>query len=89
MTKEVWTRLGMDPDDKSTWTAHTNMPSHNTFDAAHFAPRAWASICELCGGEVTPHTPPPQNKNRSTTRLVSSPLRLDDSSLHKQHVAQT
>jgi hypothetical protein len=27
------------------------MPWHFTFDAAEFAPRAWAAICELCGGE--------------------------------------
>jgi hypothetical protein len=27
------------------------MPCLNTFDAADFAPRAWAAICELCGGE--------------------------------------
>lgn len=27
------------------------MPAHNTFDARDFAPRAWAAISELCGGE--------------------------------------
>lgn len=42
----------MDPNDKSTWhTARTNMPSHQTHDARAFAPRAWAAICELLGGE--------------------------------------
>jgi len=42
----------MDPNDQSTWTRlRTNMPCHSTFDAADFAPRAWAAICELCGGE--------------------------------------
>ena len=42
----------MDPNDQSTWTRlRTNMPCLNTFDAADFAPRAWAAICELCGGE--------------------------------------
>lgn len=52
VTKDVWTRLGMSPTDKSTWTRQrTNMPSHMTFDAAEFAPRAWTAICELCGGE--------------------------------------
>lgn len=52
VTETVWTRLGMDPNDRSTWTRlRTNMPSHSTFDAADFAPRAWAAICELCGGE--------------------------------------
>ncbi|KAA8633839.1 hypothetical protein SMACR_05325 [Sordaria macrospora] len=48
----VWTRLGMDPNDKSTWIKErVNMPSHVDFDAAEFAPRAWAAISELCGGE--------------------------------------
>lgn len=27
------------------------MPSHRTFDVSEFAPKAWAAICELCGGE--------------------------------------
>lgn len=48
----VWTRLGMSPTDKSTWTKErTNMPSHRSFDCATFAPRAWQAMCELCGGE--------------------------------------
>ncbi|KAI2612648.1 uncharacterized protein GGS25DRAFT_529275 [Hypoxylon fragiforme] len=48
----VWTRLGMSPTDKRTWTKErTNMPSHRAFDCAAFAPKAWAAICELCGGE--------------------------------------
>jgi hypothetical protein len=52
VTKDVWTRLGMDPNDKTTWhRVWTNMPHHNTFDARDFAPRAWAAISELCGGE--------------------------------------
>jgi hypothetical protein len=55
----VWTRLGMDPNDKSTWTQElTHMPHHREFDASEFAPRAWAAICELCGGEdrITPES---------------------------------
>ncbi|KAK2604385.1 hypothetical protein N8I77_007322 [Diaporthe amygdali] len=52
ITKDVWTRLGMDPKDKTTWhRVWTNMPHHNTFDASTFAPRAWAAISEVCGGE--------------------------------------
>lgn len=52
ITKDVWTRLGMDPLDKSTWNAQrTHMPNLNTFNAADFAPKAWAAICELCGGK--------------------------------------
>ena len=51
-TKDVWIRLGMSPDDKSTWTVNkVNMPMHNEFDSAAFAPKAWAAICELCGGK--------------------------------------
>ncbi|KAK5125094.1 hypothetical protein LTR85_000768 [Meristemomyces frigidus] len=53
ITSNVWTRLGMSPTDKSTWhTERTNMPSHNTFDASNFAPKAWGAICELVGGET-------------------------------------
>ncbi|KAH8673564.1 hypothetical protein BX600DRAFT_208533 [Xylariales sp. PMI_506] len=52
VTKDVWTRLGMSPTDRLTWDrARIHMPSHRTFDCAQFAPRAWAAICELCGGE--------------------------------------
>lgn len=34
------------------------MPHHKSFNAAQFAPKAWAAICELCGGEnrVSPHS---------------------------------
>ncbi|TDZ24392.1 hypothetical protein Cob_v003053 [Colletotrichum orbiculare MAFF 240422] len=51
VTKDVWTRLGADPADKATWKALTNMPHHRSFDCSEFSPRAWAAICELCGGE--------------------------------------
>ena len=52
VTATVWARLGMDPNDKSTWhTLRTNMPAHNHFEASEFAPKAWAAIGELLGGE--------------------------------------
>jgi hypothetical protein len=52
ITSNVWTRLGMDPLDKSTWhTLRTNMPAHNHFSASEFAPKAWTAIGELLGGE--------------------------------------
>ncbi|KAK7742072.1 hypothetical protein SLS53_004658 [Cytospora paraplurivora] len=55
-TKDVWTRLGMSPTDKTTWhTPRTNMPSHQSVDASSFAPRAWAAVCELLGGEARVH----------------------------------
>ncbi|KAL4944147.1 hypothetical protein BDV06DRAFT_210530 [Aspergillus oleicola] len=51
-TKDVWIRLGYSPTDKSTWTKERiNMPHHRSEPVATFAPKAWAAICELCGGE--------------------------------------
>ncbi|KAJ7670352.1 hypothetical protein B0H17DRAFT_1183722 [Mycena rosella] len=51
-TANLWTRLGMSPDDKSTWhNERTNMPSHNAVRISEFAPKAWSAICELVGGE--------------------------------------
>jgi len=58
ITSSVWARLGVSPSDKSTWSAipnlvagRVNMPSHNTFSAKDFAPKAWSAICNLVGGE--------------------------------------
>ncbi|KFA50005.1 hypothetical protein S40293_05975 [Stachybotrys chartarum IBT 40293] len=51
-TANVWTRLGMDPNDKSTWhTERNHMSKLNVVPAAEIAPVAWQAICELCGGE--------------------------------------
>lgn len=51
MQKNLWTRLGMDPNDRSTWhTERTNMPFFNEFSVADFAPKAWSGICQLLGG---------------------------------------
>lgn len=37
MTKDIWTRLGMDPDDKATWDREwINMPGESL---SHFGPR--------------------------------------------------
>lgn len=50
--ENVWNRLGFDPNDKSTWTAErTHMPKHHAVSAKELAPKAWAAICELSGGE--------------------------------------
>ncbi|EMD00309.1 hypothetical protein BAUCODRAFT_30792 [Baudoinia panamericana UAMH 10762] len=52
MTANLWTRLGMSPEDKTTWTAErVNMPAHNQYLASEIAPKAWAAICDLTGGE--------------------------------------
>ncbi|KAJ7670637.1 hypothetical protein DFH06DRAFT_139938 [Mycena polygramma] len=51
-TSKLWTRLGMSPDDTTTWhTERTNMPSHTSVLISEFAPKAWSAICELIGGE--------------------------------------
>jgi hypothetical protein len=48
----VWVRLGASPADQSTWpTGRVNMPGHMTVPAKDFAPKAFAAICELVGGE--------------------------------------
>ena len=39
-TKDVWHRLGMDPNDKSTWTQErTNMPAHRREKVSVIAPK--------------------------------------------------
>lgn len=50
--KKMWVRLGMDPDDRSTWTlSRTNMPTLDQFPFETHAPRAFNAICDLLGGE--------------------------------------
>lgn len=75
MTKNVWTRLGMSPTDKSTWTRlRTNMPGHNTFDASQFAPHAWQAIVELCGsGDESLITPSSKQWKDSLIVNLGSP----------------
>ncbi|KAF9700937.1 hypothetical protein EKO04_000847 [Ascochyta lentis] len=47
----LWTRLGMNKNDMSTWhTERTNMPHWKEFQVEEFAPRAWGGICSLLGG---------------------------------------
>jgi len=56
-TKDVWIRLGIDPNDRSTWVEQpfrgdrVHMPKHKSVSAKEFAPKAWGAICELVGGE--------------------------------------
>lgn len=45
-------RLGYDPDDPATWAEERiHMPTMNRRRVAEVAPRAWAGICDLVGGE--------------------------------------
>ena len=51
-TENLWTRLGYDKDDKTSWLLEKiNMPSHSYIDVRTFAPNAWKAICDLTGGE--------------------------------------
>lgn len=49
---DVWTRLGY-TSDTSTWTQERiHLPdSERRVPVSSFAPKAWAAICELLGGE--------------------------------------
>lgn len=52
LTETMWTRLGFDPADQSTWAATSvHMPSHQQIDVREFAPKAWEAACDLVGGE--------------------------------------
>jgi hypothetical protein len=49
---DVWSRLGYSPTDKSTWTNEMTWMGETKEEAVKtFAPKAWAAICELLGGE--------------------------------------
>ncbi|KAJ5939773.1 hypothetical protein N7466_002907 [Penicillium verhagenii] len=51
-TADLWTRLGFSPTDKTTWSTEcTHMPEYKEEPVKIFAPKAWAAICELLGGE--------------------------------------
>ena len=51
-TAKMWKRLGMDPDDKSTWTVEKyNMPWHHHVPVEEFSPKAWSAMCQLLGGK--------------------------------------
>jgi hypothetical protein len=51
LTASIWTRLGYDADDQSTWAEPSiHMPSHRQLDVKEFAPKAWLAACDLVGG---------------------------------------
>ncbi|RXW19989.1 hypothetical protein EST38_g5870 [Candolleomyces aberdarensis] len=48
----LWPRLGYNPGDKSTWSKErVHMPAHRREKVETFAPKAWAAILDLLGGE--------------------------------------
>jgi hypothetical protein len=56
--QEMWSRLGFDPDDETTWVERRiHMPTLNRFEVKKFAPEAWHAICDLVGGEARVRQP--------------------------------
>jgi len=50
--QESWLRNGISPTDRSTWpNDKIHMPATKKVRVRDFSPRAFAAICELCGGE--------------------------------------
>lgn len=48
---DLWTRIGYDEHDKSTWhSEYLHLPRHHEVPAEEFAPEAWAKTVEICGG---------------------------------------
>ena len=51
-SKNVWTRLGYDSEDRSTWAeSRIHMPTHQSVPVAELAPSVWDAMKVLCGGE--------------------------------------
>ena len=52
LTDRAFVRLGYDPADPSTWAQEQiHMPRLEQWEAKEFAPKAWAAMVELMGGE--------------------------------------
>ncbi|KIJ62598.1 hypothetical protein HYDPIDRAFT_157380 [Hydnomerulius pinastri MD-312] len=51
-TDNIWVRLGLDPNDKTTWDRERiHMPWHKRENVSTFAPKIWEIMKELLGGE--------------------------------------
>ena len=58
LTDRTFPRLGYDPNDEATWEAkRIHMPVHDRFEVKDFAPKAWAAMGDLLGGEERIKTP--------------------------------
>lgn len=52
ITDRAFIRLGYDKNDRTTWEKpRVHMPSLTGYECRAFAPKAWAAICDLLGGE--------------------------------------
>ena len=66
-TQGMWVRLGLDPDEPSTWDRERiHMPSHRREPVATFAPRVSPSPAR---------PPPPSRRPRSPRRETGVPTR--------------
>jgi len=51
-TKDLWIRVALDPNDKTTWTTERlHLPALRRQKVKDFCPKAWGAICDLLGGE--------------------------------------
>lgn len=51
-TVEAYTRLGYDPDDRSTWAKEIVWMDRNNIAAIEdISPKAWGALCDVTGGE--------------------------------------
>ncbi|PAV16997.1 hypothetical protein PNOK_0706100 [Pyrrhoderma noxium] len=88
----MWVRLGMDPNDKTTWKQErTHMPAHNRELVHTFAPKAWAAIKDLLGGEERIDSPSSSwgdsfIVNLGTPELESEDIHIDPTDLDNWHV---
>ncbi|KAI0795271.1 hypothetical protein BC629DRAFT_314447 [Irpex lacteus] len=49
-SQHLWVRLGLDPNDKSTWTRERiHMPWHRREHVSTFSPKAWEAMQDLLG----------------------------------------
>ncbi|ORY31054.1 hypothetical protein BCR39DRAFT_494260 [Naematelia encephala] len=49
---DLWTRLGYDAEDKSTWEeTYIKLPRHREVPAPELCPKAWEKIVEIVGGD--------------------------------------
>ncbi|ANB14584.1 hypothetical protein AWJ20_2184 [Sugiyamaella lignohabitans] len=52
MLKDVWVRLGLDPNNRESWTKpRIHMPKQRSILVSEFAPKAWDAIKDLLGGD--------------------------------------
>ncbi|KZT44419.1 hypothetical protein SISSUDRAFT_16157 [Sistotremastrum suecicum HHB10207 ss-3] len=91
-TKMVWIRLGMDPNDVSTWNKEkVHMPNHRTAALQEFAPKVWEAMTELLGGEdrIDPKSAVWNDSfivNLGTEALSGPDVHIDPKDLDNWHV---